>query len=117
MPIDLPRSGAPADPVSPASFTSSISYPSTDAFERHDSARANENADQDDEEEGSEDSYEEDEESAMIQAEWEESMRQLETVVSIVLIPFLGKWWGRKWAFWGESCCSFITQFGAWRCC
>jgi hypothetical protein len=39
----------------------------------------------------------------MIQAEWEESLRQMEMILSIVIIPFFGKWWGRKWAYWGES--------------
>lgn len=38
----------------------------------------------------------------MIQAEWEESLRQMEMVLSIVIIPFFGKWWGRKWAYWGK---------------
>ncbi|ODN79610.1 hypothetical protein L202_03553 [Cryptococcus amylolentus CBS 6039] len=37
---------------------------------------------------------------AMIQEEWEESLRQFEVVVSIVVIPYFGKWFGRKWAFW-----------------
>jgi hypothetical protein len=118
MPIDFPKSGASStfDPASPASFTSSPSYPSEAAFEKHERDTAAHtrgtrsqsgdgqagNGDDEEEDEDEDDEYDEDEESAMIQAEWEESMRQLEAVVSIVLIPFFGKWWGRKWAFWGE---------------
>ena len=37
----------------------------------------------------------------MIQEEWEESLRQLETVLSIVIIPFFGKWYGRRFSYWG----------------
>lgn len=38
----------------------------------------------------------------MIQEEWEESMRQLETMLSILILPFFGRWYGRRWAYWGE---------------
>lgn len=33
--------------------------------------------------------------------EWKESMQQLELVLSMVLIPYLGKYFGRKFAYWG----------------
>ncbi|KAG8969959.1 hypothetical protein FRC03_012412 [Tulasnella sp. 419] len=32
--------------------------------------------------------------------EWEESLQQLELVVSVFLIPALGKWLGRRWSIW-----------------
>ena len=51
----------------------------------------------------SESSYDEDEEAAMIQEEWEESLRQMEMVLSIVIFPFFGKWYGRRFSYWGES--------------
>lgn len=38
---------------------------------------------------------------AMVQEEWEESLRQMEVVISIIVIPYFGKWFGRQWAFWG----------------
>ncbi|KAI9636296.1 uncharacterized protein MKK02DRAFT_45001 [Dioszegia hungarica] len=76
MPIEFPRDN-----------TSSISYPSSESS----SSAASSTASSDDDR---------DEESAMIQAEWEESLRQMEMVLSIVIIPFFGKWWGRKWAYW-----------------
>lgn len=50
----------------------------------------------------SESSFDEDEERALIQEEWEESLRQMEVVMSIIIMPFFGKWFGRQWAYWGE---------------
>lgn len=42
----------------------------------------------------------EEEQAAMIQEEWEESLRQLEVVLSIILLPTVGKWYGRRAAYW-----------------
>jgi hypothetical protein len=39
----------------------------------------------------------------MIKEEWEESVRQMKMLFSIVLMPFFGKWMGRRWSYWGES--------------
>lgn len=50
----------------------------------------------------SEDSFDSEDQSALIQEEWEESMRQIEAVLSVIILPFFGKWWGRRFAFWGE---------------
>ncbi|KAI9653904.1 MAG: hypothetical protein M1831_005589 [Alyxoria varia] len=33
--------------------------------------------------------------------EWRESMQQLELLLTMVLIPYLGKYFGRKAAYWG----------------
>jgi hypothetical protein len=44
-----------------------------------------------------------DEEYRLAQQEWEESLEQLAQIVSIVLLPFLGKWLGRRWSYWGET--------------
>ena len=46
---------------------------------------------------------EEEEQAAMIQEEWEESLRQLEVVLSIILLPTVGKWYGRRAAYWSEG--------------
>ncbi|SAM04927.1 hypothetical protein [Absidia glauca] len=35
------------------------------------------------------------------EAEWEESKAQMNTLLSMVIFPFVGKWIGRKCAFWG----------------
>src|ERR1700735_193234 len=42
-----------------------------------------------------------DEEHRLAQQEWEESLEQLAQIVSVVLLPFLGKWFGRRWSYWG----------------
>ena len=34
--------------------------------------------------------------------EWQESMEQLEQLLSMVIIPFMGKFLGRKCAYWGR---------------
>ncbi|KAK2070233.1 hypothetical protein P8C59_004745 [Phyllachora maydis] len=34
------------------------------------------------------------------QREWEASLEQLQLLLTIVLIPFAGKYFGRKFAFW-----------------
>lgn len=42
-------------------------------------------------------SYDE-EEYLLAQKEWEESLEQLQQLVGIVLLPFIGKWLGRRWS-------------------
>ncbi len=34
--------------------------------------------------------------------EWKESMQQLELLLSMVIVPYLGKYFGRKFAYWGQ---------------
>lgn len=76
----------------------------------------------------SESSYDSDEEYYLAQKEWEESLHQLEQIVSIVLLPVLGKWLGRRWSYWGSglrflwthqliSICSLrsLSSFGSWK--
>ena len=48
------------------------------------------------------DSYSDDEEERRIQQEWEDSIQQLHLLVSTLILPFFGKWLGRKTAHWGE---------------
>ncbi|KAI5203489.1 hypothetical protein E4T42_08020 [Aureobasidium subglaciale] len=33
--------------------------------------------------------------------EWKESLQQLELLLTMVLVPYLGKYFGRKAAYWG----------------
>jgi hypothetical protein len=42
-----------------------------------------------------------DEEYRLAQQEWEESLEQLAQIASVVLLPFLGRWLGRRWSYWG----------------
>ena len=34
-----------------------------------------------------------------LEREWEEGMEQLKMITTIVLLPFFGKWLGKKWAY------------------
>ena len=34
--------------------------------------------------------------------EWQESLKQLELMLTMVLVPYLGKYFGRKAAYWCE---------------
>lgn len=43
------------------------------------------------------------EESSDAQKEWEESLQQLELVLTMVIIPYAGKYFGRKFAYYSES--------------
>ncbi|WWC68033.1 uncharacterized protein I206_101952 [Kwoniella pini CBS 10737] len=84
MPIPFPSQSKPT-PHSPASSSSSLpSYPSSIDSESDDSSQADTEAEME----------------AMIQEEWEESLRQLEVVLSIVVMPTIGKWFGRIWSYW-----------------
>lgn len=37
--------------------------------------------------------------------EWKESLQQLELLLTMVLVPFVGKYLGRRCAYWGEWLC------------
>lgn len=49
-------------------------------------------------------SYDSDEEYELAQKEWEESLNQLQQLVGVVLLPFFGKWLGRRWSHIGTHC-------------
>jgi len=34
--------------------------------------------------------------------EWRESLQQIELLLTMLLVPYLGKYFGRKTAYWGE---------------
>lgn len=36
------------------------------------------------------------------QAEWEASLQQLELVLTMVIVPYAGKYFGRKFAYWSR---------------
>jgi len=44
----------------------------------------------------------EDQEASDLNREWRESLQQLELLLTMVLIPYVGKYFGRKLAYWGE---------------
>jgi hypothetical protein len=35
--------------------------------------------------------------------EWRESLQQLELLLTMVVVPYMGKYFGRKCAYWGEQ--------------
>ncbi|CAE6515623.1 unnamed protein product [Rhizoctonia solani] len=40
----------------------------------------------------------EEEEQRLAQQEWDESVQQLQLLLTVVVFPFFGKWLGRKWS-------------------
>jgi hypothetical protein len=36
------------------------------------------------------------------QKEWEASLQQLELILTMVIVPYVGKYFGRKCAYWSE---------------
>jgi hypothetical protein len=43
----------------------------------------------------------EEEEYSDAEREWRESLQQLELLLTMVLVPYLGKYFGRRCAYWG----------------
>lgn len=48
------------------------------------------------------DSIDSDAEESDAEREWKESLGQLELLLTMVIVPYLGKYFGRKCAYWGE---------------
>jgi hypothetical protein len=63
-----------------------------------------EHDDLDDIDEGNDTGYldEQSESSYDADLEWEESKEQINLLLSLVIFPFVGKWLGRKFSFWGK---------------
>ncbi|KAG6878623.1 hypothetical protein C0993_001146 [Termitomyces sp. T159_Od127] len=47
--------------------------------------------------------YDSEEEYRLAQQEWEETVQQLHLLVSVVILPFVGKYLGRRWSQWDIS--------------
>lgn len=47
-------------------------------------------------------SYDSEEEARLAQEEWEESIGQLNLALQVMVLPFFGKWLGRKTSYWRE---------------
>ena len=43
-----------------------------------------------------------DDEADEAQEEWERSLEQLQMLATMILVPFAGKYFGRKFAYWSE---------------
>ena len=48
------------------------------------------------------------------QEEWERSLEQLQMLLTMILIPFAGKYFGRKFAYWSEFPCCPARDGGLW---
>ena len=64
-------------------------------------------------------SDDDDERESDAEREWEDSLRQLELVLTMVVLPYAGKYLGRRFAYWGEfffssSSLSFLLRRGGW---
>ena len=50
----------------------------------------------------SDDIDDDEEQESDAEKEWKESLQQLELILTMVLVPYAGKYFGRKCAYWGE---------------
>lgn len=53
-----------------------------------------------------------DEDALLAQQEWEESVEQLQKLLSFVLLPMAGKYVGRTFSYWGESLSTYGVSRG-----
>ena len=56
-------------------------------------------------------SYSDSEDDHLAQQEWEESMQELQQLALVLLLPWVGKFLGRKTSYWRKSC---ITRLSSW---
>ena len=49
-------------------------------------------------------SADEDEYVSDAEREWRESLQQMELLLTMVRVPYIGKYFGRKFAYYGTSC-------------
>lgn len=47
--------------------------------------------------------YDSEEEERLLQQEWDASVRQFRTIISVVLLPYIGKFYGRRFGYYGTS--------------
>lgn len=57
-------------------------------------------------------SIDEDEYVSDAEREWRESLQQIELLLTMVVVPYMGKYFGRKCAYWGESLQPIGTKEG-----
>ncbi|ETN41516.1 uncharacterized protein HMPREF1541_03452 [Cyphellophora europaea CBS 101466] len=93
MSDDLSASGSFIDAPSASSQPSIIDIPSNNA-EEMDSLPSSPTTDDSL-------SVSDDDEYAQAEREWKESLQQLELLLSMVIVPYLGKYFGRKFAYYG----------------
>jgi hypothetical protein len=53
-------------------------------------------------------SFDSDDDDYDAQREWETNLEQLQMLLTMVLVPFVGKYFGRKFAYWSKASPVFI---------
>ncbi|KAK0563345.1 hypothetical protein OC861_004852 [Tilletia horrida] len=91
-----PASSLPAylDDLHPSASSPTYSHQSISIF----SSSPNSSSDID-ENEDSDDDDDDDEEARLAQQEWDEGVQQLQTALQLVFMPYLGKYFGRRYAY------------------
>ncbi|TVY56113.1 hypothetical protein LCER1_G003995 [Lachnellula cervina] len=54
------------------------------------------------------------EEESDAQREWEASLEQLELMLTMVVVPYAGKYFGRKFAYWNERSGIYTATLADW---
>ncbi len=54
-------------------------------------------------------SFESDDDDYDAQKEWEQSLEQLQLLLTMIIVPFAGKYFGRKFAYWSTSALDSAT--------
>ncbi|KAL9626451.1 MAG: hypothetical protein Q9204_007294 [Flavoplaca sp. TL-2023a] len=94
-----PSNSEPSHPSSPSEIDSLPSSPTTSTLQN-----TSDEEEEDAEEEGETDA----------EREWKESLQQLELLLTMVVVPYVGKYFGRKCAYWGEWMVLFLTGVNFW---
>jgi len=99
----------PSTPPSSSTASSSYIFPSTDTSspaEEISSLPSSDSGDDDDSTIGDDGDHHG---LSDAEREWRESLQQLELLLTMVVVPFVGKYFGRKAAYWGWA------RFMTWR--
>ncbi|KAI9810217.1 MAG: hypothetical protein M1826_003693 [Phylliscum demangeonii] len=83
------------DPTEPA-YPHSSDLPLDDSIDEFDSLPSSSSLDNSDDDDDDDDGSASDAE-----REWRESLQQLELLLTMVLVPYVGKYFGRRCAYWG----------------
>lgn len=82
--------------IPPASYADSTDEDAVDSLPSTDTGSLSDEGDDDEEEQAERARRRSDAE-----REWRESLQQLELMLTMVVVPYLGKYFGRKCAYWG----------------
>jgi hypothetical protein len=92
----------PSTPPSTSTASSSYVFPSTDSSSPAEEISSLPSSDTADDDESTIGDDEDDHGLSDAEREWRESLQQLELLLTMVVVPFVGKYFGRKAAYWGK---------------